>query len=260
MENILTPEDKQVLQIISKYLRANGLKEGTIEVDMDYGEFRPEAVENYDFFSNSYNVEIPKEFIEIVKKVLVDLDENGAIETPDVDDINYERLSISLDAITRQFTIEHYYSYYEPSEEDVTSWSEKDYEDEEENTITQLFNSIKEENPDIKPKNGILTVRYNGSGDSGYMEDYFEEGGSVPSNVEDWCYDDYYQSNSHSRVLHGGNWVQDALHFYYQSNSSRVLRGGNWVQDASRLRSTNRSSCGIDTRSYTHGFRVAAYL
>ena len=109
MEKILTPEDKQVLLLISKYLRSNGLKEGTIEVDMDYGEFRPEAVENYDVFSNSYNVEIPKEFIEIVKKVLVDLDEKGAIETPDVDDINYERVSISLDAITRQFTIEHYY-------------------------------------------------------------------------------------------------------------------------------------------------------
>jgi len=188
MENILTPEDKQVLRIISKYLRANGLKEGSIEVDMDYGQFDPESVENYDVFSNSYNVEIPKEFIEIVKKVLVHLEENGAIETPDVDDINYERISISLDAITRQLSIEHYYSYYEPSEEDVTSWSEKDYEDEEENTITQLFDSIKEENPDIKPKNGILTVRYNGSGDSGYMEDYFEEGGSVPSTVEDWCY------------------------------------------------------------------------
>ena len=188
MEKILTPEDKQVLQIISKYLRANGLKEGSIEVDMDYGQFDPESVENYDVFSNSYNVEIPKEFIEIVKKVLVHLEENGAIETPDVDDINYERISISLDAITRQLSIEHYYSYYEPSEEDVTSWSEKDYEDEQENTITQLFDSIKEENPDIKPKNGILTVRYNGSGDSGYMEDYFEEGGSVPSNVEDWCY------------------------------------------------------------------------
>ena len=189
MEKILTPEDKQVLQLISKYLRSNGLKEGTIEVDMDYGEFRPEAVENYDVFSNSYNVEIPKEFIEIVKKVLVDLDEKRAIETPDVDDINYERLSISLDAITRQLTIEHYYSYYEPSETDVTSWSDKDYEDEDENTINKLFDSINEENPDITPKKGILTVRYNGSGDSGYMEDYFEEGGSVPSNIEDWCYD-----------------------------------------------------------------------
>jgi len=197
MENILTPEDKQVLRIISKYLRANGLKEGSIEVDMDYGQFDPESVENYDVFSNSYNVEIPKEFIEIVKKVLVDLDENGAIETPDVDDINYERISISLDAITRQLTIEHYYSYYEPSETDVTSWSEKDYEDEKENTITQLFNSIKEENPDITPKNGILTVRYNGSGDSGYIEDYFEEGGSVPSNIEDWCYNQLGN-------LHGG--------------------------------------------------------
>jgi len=205
MEKILTPEDKQILQIISKYIRANGLKEGSIEVDMDYGEFSPDAVENYDFFSNSYNVEIPKEFIEIVKKVLTDLDEKGGIETPDVDDINYERISITLDAVARQLTIEHYYSYYEPSEEDVTSWSEKDYEDEDENTITQLFNSINEENPEIKPKNGILTVRYNGSGDSGYMEDYFEEGGSVPSNIEDWCYDQLGNLHAGWEINEGSN-------------------------------------------------------
>lgn len=189
MEKILTPEDKTVLKLISKYLRSNGLKEGTIEIDMDYGELRPEAIDSYDLFSNSYNVEIPQEFVSIVKRILSEIDKNEGLPSSDVDDINYERLSVVLDAIERQLTIEHYYSYYEPSEVDATSWSEKDYEDDEENTVLELFKSINEENPDLKPEDGILTLKYNGSGDSGYLEDYFEEGGSVPANVQDWCYD-----------------------------------------------------------------------
>lgn len=197
MENILTPQDKISLQLISKYLRSNGLKEGTIEIDMDYGELRPDAIENFDFFTNSYNVEIPDEFISIVKKILVYMDENEGLPAPDVEDINYERLMISLDAIGKQLTIEHFYSYYDESETDSNSWTQEDYEDFSENQVTQIFKSIEDENPNLTPKEGMLTLRYNGSGDSGYIEDYFEEGGSVPSYVADWCYQQLEN-------LHGG--------------------------------------------------------
>ena len=39
------------------------------------------------------------------------------------------------------------------------------------------------------PDNGILTLSYNGSGDSGFVESSFDENGdSVPSTIEDWCY------------------------------------------------------------------------
>jgi hypothetical protein len=32
-------------------------------------------------------------------------------------------------------------------------------------------------------------VKYNGSGDSGYIESNFDEtGDSIPSEIEDWCY------------------------------------------------------------------------
>ena len=39
------------------------------------------------------------------------------------------------------------------------------------------------------PRGGILTLSYNGGGDSGYIESSFDEtGDAVPSEIEDWCY------------------------------------------------------------------------
>jgi hypothetical protein len=39
------------------------------------------------------------------------------------------------------------------------------------------------------PEDGILTIPYNGGGDSGYLESSFNETNeSVPVTIEDWCY------------------------------------------------------------------------
>jgi len=185
--NILTPEEKQILSLICNYLKSQGMKEGNIEIDMDYGEFRADAVEQYTYFENSYKVEIPNELTKIFKRVAEYVIENDFIREPDVDDVNYERLSISLDAVKRELTFEHYYTYYQVQDTESNSWSEEDYKDEEKNPITEMFDEL-EKNPNISPKNNLLHLKYNGSGDSGYIEDYFDEGGEVPANIQDWCY------------------------------------------------------------------------
>ena len=42
---------------------------------------------------------------------------------------------------------------------------------------------------DIKiPEDGYMTLKYNGGGDSGYIESDFDNGEPVPSQIEDWCY------------------------------------------------------------------------
>jgi len=39
------------------------------------------------------------------------------------------------------------------------------------------------------PSDGILKLEYNGGGDSGFVENHFNPGtDSVPSGIEDWCY------------------------------------------------------------------------
>ena len=186
--NILTPEEKQILSVICKYLKSQGLKEGNIEIDMDYGEFRADAIENYTYFENSYNVEIPEELTKILKKVLQYVIDEDFVREPDVDDLNYRRMSVSLDAVNKQLTVEHYYTYYEPSDTDVDSWTEEEYDDDEENQITAMFDALNKVE-DLQPKDGLLHLKYNGSGDSGYVEDYFQEGGEAPAIITDWCYD-----------------------------------------------------------------------
>lgn len=185
--DILTPEEKKILSIVCKYLKSQGLKEGNIEIDMDYGEFRADAVTQYNYFENSYNVEIPDELTKILTRVAEYIIKNDLIGMPDVENINYERLSISLDAIKKELTFEHYYTYYKVGEDESTSFSEEDFEDEEENPIEVMFDEI-EKNTDIRPKKNLIHLSYNGSGDSGYIDDYFMEGGMVPQFIHDWCY------------------------------------------------------------------------
>ena len=186
MQSILTTEEKKYLKIISNYVRSHGLKEGQIEIDMDYGEFNPNRVEDIKYFSNSYNVEIPDEYLEIVKKIL-DYVINNKDLTADVDDINYERIEIDLDTVSKSLTVLHYYSYYETGEPEGSEWDETYYEDSPENFITTIFDAIQED-PELNSQKE-LNLRYNGSGDSGYIDDYFEEGGAVPEPVESWCYE-----------------------------------------------------------------------
>jgi len=38
------------------------------------------------------------------------------------------------------------------------------------------------------PEDGYLTLKYNGGGDSGYIESDFENGEPSPGAVEEWCY------------------------------------------------------------------------
>ena len=46
---------------------------------------------------------------------------------------------------------------------------------------------VLEEIQEVTPDN-LVSLRYNGSGDSGYMESSFENGVLVPAEVEDFCY------------------------------------------------------------------------
>jgi len=206
MEKLLTPEDKKVLNLISNYIRSNGLREGQIEIDMDYGDLDIERIKNVTIFSNSYNVEIPEELIEICYKILKHIDENQGLDV-DVDDLNYERLEIELDTLEKTITVSHFISYFEQSDSDYTEWSEEDYKDLDENPITKMFNELENE-PDIIPVDGQLQLRYNGSGDSGYLEDYFESGGAAPASVSDWC---YQQLES----LHGGWEINEGSQGYF---------------------------------------------
>ena len=186
MKGILTPEEKQYLRRISNYLGSMGMQDGNIEIDMDNGwEFNYEDV-NWDFvtyFTNNYNADIPSGLIPILQKIMKYCDENNLIKEHD-EDINYQRLEYDIDVDSKKISFNHWWSFYSRGEGSSVTWEDEQgkelFEEWEESGVFEDLTI---------PDDGILTIQYNGSGDSGYLENSFNEtSDGVPASIEDWCY------------------------------------------------------------------------
>lgn len=187
MKNILSQEDKIELGTLTRFLKSMGLREGSVEFDIEGSiESSDINVEEWTNFSNSYNIEIPSFIKPTLKKVIDYIVDADLVESPDYDDINYEKISIEVDAVSRTISVSYYCVYTTESEpEGITYSFEEDENDEE---LKELFENL-EEIKSSNPKVNNLELRYYGSGDSGYLEDYFDNTQiQVPSGVEDWCY------------------------------------------------------------------------
>jgi len=103
----------------------------------------------------------------------------------DVDSVNYDNIEIEIITDSSRLEITRYWAYEEPGDSRGLTWGD-DTEDTE--LVKRLMDEIKESNarPD---SNGLLQLDYNGSGDSGYIESSFVDGGRVPANIENWCYE-----------------------------------------------------------------------
>jgi hypothetical protein len=186
MSNILTLEEKKYLQRVCRYLGSLGMTNGIIEFEFDYSEFDCEDVDwkQITTFSNNYTAEIPDVMIEISKKLLNYVCENDLIRTPDVDDVNWQRIEIDLDCEDSTISVVLDYNYYDTGD---TETDTRSLEEEEENESLREVFDVLEDDPDIQDR--ILTIDYSGGGDSGYLEDSFNNGDSVPASVSDFCYD-----------------------------------------------------------------------
>ena len=185
MSNILTLEEKKYLQRVCRYLGSLGMTNGIIEFEFDYSEFDCEDVnwKQITTFSNNYTAEIPDVMIEISKKLLNYVCENDLIRTPDVDDVNWQRIEIDLDCEDSTISVVLDYNYYDVGD---TESDTRSLEEEEENESLKEVFDVLEDDPDIQDR--ILTIDYSGGGDSGYLEDSFNNGDSVPAVVSDFCY------------------------------------------------------------------------
>ena len=69
------------------------------------------------------------------------------------------------------------------------------------------------------PEEGILTARYNGGGDSGYLESNFEETGEpIPAEIEDWCYRQLERNYGGWEINEGSDGV-----FIFNFNDSTIV-------------------------------------
>jgi hypothetical protein len=188
-QQVLTLEDKKYLRGVSNYLRSFGMIDGSIEIDIDSGySFDSSDIDwkSMTHFSNNYRAEVPQGLISILVKIMNYVDEKSLLQNPKDEDINYERIDFDIDTEKQEISVNHWWTYYETGDASSVNWDGQDgkeiFEEWEKDGVFQ----------DLEiPDNGILTLRYNGSGDSGYIESSFEEtSDEVPSQIEDWCYNE----------------------------------------------------------------------
>ena len=186
--NLLTPEDKQYLRRVCRYLGSLGMRDGSIEIDIDNSADFDFSEINWDnegsHFSNNYSAEVPDGLIPILKKIGDYIQENGILQVPDEEDLNYERIDFDIDCERQEISINHWWTFYGRGDGSSVDWDGEEGKDMfEEWEKDGVFEDL------AIPDDGILTVKYNGSGDSGYIESSFEEtNDGVPTAMEDWCY------------------------------------------------------------------------
>jgi len=184
---LLTPEDKQYLRRVCRYLGSLGMQDGSIEMDIDTGfdfDFSDIDWEQETHFSNNYSAEVPDGLTPIFKKIADYIQENDIFQSPNDEELNYERIDFDIDCERQELSVNHWWTFYARGDGNSVTWdAEEDKEMFEEWGKDGVFEDL------TIPDNGILTVKYNGSGDSGYIESSFEEtSDGVPTSIEDWCY------------------------------------------------------------------------
>jgi len=180
-EKILTPEEKKYLGKVSRYLSSLGMKYGEINFEMDTDDeeisYNPNDFPTH--FDNNYTAEIPDGLVPILKKIIDYVDDSDLYSNlPNDGDIDYQRFEITIDGVKREISLTHIYSYFTEGDSMGIEYDDMIEEWEEKGVFDDV--SI--------PEDGYLTLKYNGGGDSGYIESDFDNGEPSPGAVEEWCY------------------------------------------------------------------------
>jgi hypothetical protein len=83
-----------------------------------------------------------------------------------------------IDSVKKEISLTHMYSYQTEGGSEGVEYDDMIEEWEEKG----VFDDIE------IPEDNYLVLKYNGGGDSGYIESNFENGEPVPTEVENWCY------------------------------------------------------------------------
>jgi hypothetical protein len=180
-QNILTPEEKKYLGKIARYLSSLGMRFGEInfEMETDDEEISYDPNDFPTHFDNNYTAEIPDGLVPILKRIIDYFDDADLYSNlPDGSDIDYQRFEITIDGVKREISLTHIYSYFSEGDSTGIEYDDMIEEWEEKGVFDDV--SI--------PEDGYLVLKYNGGGDSGYIESDFENGEPSPGAVEEWCY------------------------------------------------------------------------
>lgn len=187
MKEILTADEKRYLRRVCNYLGSLGMSSGVISFQLEYDQVEiTEDDINWDYvtsFDNNYRAEIPENLYPILKKIINHIIDNNLFDSPDVDGLNNQGMDIDISCKSKEIMVSNWYSYY-----DTDEGSSILYDSDED--IARFERWVDENLRDVEvPNGGILTISYNGGGDSGYLESSFDGTRyAVPISIENWCY------------------------------------------------------------------------
>lgn len=181
-QKILTPEEKKYLGKVSRYLASMGMKHGDINFEMEPDDEEISYEEEYfpTRFDNNYYAEIPDGLVPILKKIINNFGDADLFSNlpNDVGQIDYQRFEITISGIKKEISLTHIYSYYSEGDASGLEYDDMIEEWEEKGVFEDM---------EI-PEDGYMTLKYNGGGDSGYIESEFDNGQPVPTEIEEWGY------------------------------------------------------------------------
>ena len=217
MEGILTTEEKVYLNRICRYLGSLGMTEGIISFEID-SEVDSLREDDFDWkyvthFDSNYRADIPDNLIPILKKIVNFVVNSDKFEIDYDVHINYQQIEIEIDCESKDITVRHYYTF---TDRGSTSYDEYDSNEDKETFDDWMDGVLKDTEV---PEEGILTVKYNGGGDSGYIESNFEETGEpIPNEIEDWCYRQLERNYGGWEINEGSDGV-----FIFNFNDSTIV-------------------------------------
>jgi hypothetical protein len=204
-QNILTPEEKKYLGKVSRYLASLGMTYGDIQFEMEPDQegiaYSPNDFPTH--FENNYTAEIPDGLVPILKKIIDYVDDDGLYsELPNDGYIDYQRFEITIDSVKKEISLTHMYSYQTEGGSEGVEYDDMIEEWEEKG----VFDDIE------IPEDNYLVLKYNGGGDSGYIESNFESGQPVPPEIEEWCYQQLEENFGGWEINEGS---QGEFQFYF---------------------------------------------
>lgn len=217
MKGILTTEEKQYLNRICRYLGSLGMTEGLINFEID-NEVDSLSEDYFEWkyvthFENNYRADIPDNLIPILKKIVNFVVNSDKFEATYDVFVNYQQIEIEIDCESKDITVRHYYTF---TDRGSTSYDEYDSNEDKETFDDWMDGVLKDTEV---PEEGILTVKYNGGGDSGYIESNFEETGEpIPNEIEDWCYRQLERNYGGWEINEGSDGV-----FIFNFNDSTIV-------------------------------------
>jgi hypothetical protein len=224
-EKLLTEDELKYMRMISRYILSMGLTKSYIEMEANEWDNQTEIKDiEWEFvthFDWNQRVEIPARFIVILQKIFKYIDESGKYEYPDIDGLDWHRFEVQIDPEKNVLTILNQYSYYDEGEGSSQQWDEPELVEKMKQEVISAGIEI--------PDNGILTARYNGGGDSGSLEGFFDENSeSIPNNVEDWCYTELSRNYGGWENNEGGqgefvfDFNNDVIDLYHTGNTEVI--------------------------------------